>query len=172
MFETAEAKQFFAAWQALRSGDALPHYRAVFQHLPTDMLPRILIIEQMSPQAYVVRFMGTQTAETWNQDLTGQDAFAAVSPKVAAAGRRNLAQVLSKPCGIVTIGLFTMKNREALAMENVILPAGNDPGRPARVLGFGQDLKPPFPIDDDRPDMARRRWIDLGFGVPTAKPAG
>ena len=57
MFETEEAKQFFAAWQALRNGDELPHFRVVFQHLPTDMLPHILIVELIGPEAHVVRFM-------------------------------------------------------------------------------------------------------------------
>ena len=95
-----------------------------------------------------------------------------MSPRMTAAGRRNFAQILAKPCGLANIGLFTLKDGDDLALENIILPAGNDPGRPARALCFSQNLRPPFPLDDDRPDMLRRRWIDLGFGVPQAKPAG
>src|SRR3954466_348899 len=108
MFETEEAKRFFAAWQALRSGGGLPHYRDVFQNLAHDLLPQIVIIEQMSPDLYITRFMGTRFTELFNLDLTGQDAFAAVSPKMAAAGRHNVSQVLAQPCGIVTIGLFSL----------------------------------------------------------------
>ena len=171
MFETEGAKRFFAAWQAMRTGDELPHYRTVFQQLPTDLLPRILIIEQASPDSYITRFMGTRFAELWNLDMTGQDAFSATSPRVAAAGKRNLLQMLAKPCGINTIGVFTLKSRPELAMENFNLPVGNDPGRPARVLGFCQEVPAPFPFDDDRPDVIRRRWVDLGFGVPAGKPA-
>ncbi|MBX7199952.1 MAG: PAS domain-containing protein [Rhodospirillaceae bacterium] len=171
MFKTTEAMRFFAAWQTLRTRDELPHYRTVFQGIPNDLLPQLLIIEHVSDDAYTVRFMGTRTAEFWGQDLTGQDCFAAVSPRIATAGRRNLRTVLSHPCGIVTWGLFTLKSRGEIGMENVILPVSNDPGKPLRILGFGQEMRPPLPEGDDRPDMAQRRWIDLGFGVPAAKPA-
>ena len=171
MFETEEAKSFFAAWQTLRKGNDLPHYRDVFQNLPNDLLPQIVIIEQMSPDLYITRFMGTRFTELWNLDLTGQDAFGAVSPKVAAAGRYNVGQLLAQPCGILTIGLFSLKSRDDLAMEHVTLPVTNDPGRPPRSLGFVQNLRPPFRLEDDRIDMARRRWIDIGFGVPSGKPA-
>ncbi len=171
MFETEEAKRFFAAWQGMRSGGELPHFRTVFQTLPNDLLPQAVIIEQQTPDTYITRFMGTRFADLWNLDLTGQDAFTAVTPKVAAAGRQNVARVLSHPCGIVTIGLFSLKSRDDLAMEHVTLPLSNDSGRPPRTLGFVQNLRPPYPLVDDRPDVARRRWIDIGFGVPAAKPA-
>ena len=171
MFETKEAKRFFAAWQGMRSGDELPHFRTVFQNLPNDLLPQAVIIEQQTPDTYITRFMGTRFADLWNLDLTGQDAFTAVSPKVAAAGRHNVGQVLAHPCGIVTIGLFSLKSRDDLAMEHVTLPLSNDSGRPPRTLGFVQNLRLPYPLEDDRPDVARRRWIDIGFGVPAAKPA-
>ena len=171
MFETEEAKQFFAAWQALRTGDELPHFREVFQRLPTELLPHILIVERMAPEEHVVRFMGTRLAELRQRDFTGQDLFVLMSPRVAAAGRRNFAQVLGKPCGLANIGVFSQKGGDVLALENIVLPAGNDPGRPARALCFSHNLRPPFPVDDDRPDAVRRRWIDLGFGVPAGKPA-
>ncbi|MHB1204949.1 MAG: PAS domain-containing protein [Rhodospirillaceae bacterium] len=175
MFETEEAKQFFAAWQALRSGKDLPHFRAVFQHLPTDMLPQAMIFERVSGRdnvdQYVVRFMGTRAAEYWSRDITGHDILSLMSPKTASAGRRNMATVLAHPCGLISMGAFSIVSRDELAVESVIVPASNDPGRPARILGFLQDLRPPLPLDDDRLDMARRRWIDIGFGVPPAKPA-
>lgn len=176
MFETEEAKRFFAAWQALRRGDELPHYRTVFQNLPNDMLPQAQIFEQMpgadGVDRYVMRFMGTRAAEYWGRDITGHDLFSLMSPKTASAGRRNMATVLAHPCGLISLGVFRIVSRDELAVESVIIPAANEPGRPARILGFVQDLRAPFPIDDDRPDMARRRWIDIGFGVPTVKPAG
>jgi hypothetical protein len=171
MFETEEAKRFFAAWQAMRTGDALPHYRTVFQHLPNDLLPRIMIIEQMTLESYIARFMGTRFAELWHQDLTGQDAFSAASPKVAAAARRNVTHVLTKPCGIVTVGSFSLRVRTELALETVSLPVTNDPGRPARTVTFVQEIIRPLSRSEDRPDVAQRQWIDLGFGVPAAKPA-
>lgn len=176
MFETEEAKQFFAAWQALRSGNDLPHFRAVFQHLPTDMLPQVMIFERVTSrdnvEQYIVRFMGTRAAEYWSRDITGHDIFSQMSPKTASAGRRNMATVLAHPCGLVSLGVFRVVSRDELAVETVIIPASNDPGRPARILGFVQDMRRPLPLDDDRPDMAaRRRWVDIGFGVPAAKPA-
>ncbi len=171
MFKTEEAERFFAAWQALRTGLELPHYRSVFQSLSNDLLPQVAIIEQTSPDLYTTRFMGTRFVELLNVDLTGQDAFTAFSPKVAAAGRHNVGHVLAHPCGIVTIGRFALKAREDLALEHVTVPLINDPGRPPRTLGFVQKMRPPYPLDDDRLDMSRRRWIDIGFGVPAVKPA-
>lgn len=95
----------------------------------------------------------------------------AVTPKIAVAGRRNMARVLAHACGIVTIGRFWLKSRDELAMEHVTLPLSNDAGRPPRTLGLVQNLRPPFSLADDRPDMSQRRWIDIGFGVPATKPA-
>ncbi len=185
MFKTDEAKRFFAAWQRLRKGGEFPHYRAVFQDLPHEFLPQALIFEQVfAPAAdggkddakkldlYMVRFMGTRVAEYWNRDITGHDIFALMAPKVAAAGRRNMAAVLGHPCGLITVGVFTIASRDELAIETVIVPVANDPGRPARILGFAQHLTAPFPVDDDRHDVAERRWLDLGAGIPPRKPAG
>ena len=175
MFKTEEAKRFFAAWQALRKEAALPHYRQVFQDLPHEFLPQGLILEQVydakNLDLYMVRFMGTRVAEYWNLDVTGNDIFALMAPKVATAGRRNMASVLSHPCGLITVGLFSIASRDELAIETVTVPAANEPGRPARILGFVQDLRAPFPLADDRPDVAERQWLDIGMGVPAKKPA-
>lgn len=175
MFKTEEAKRFFAAWQALRKGGELPHYRAVFQELPNVFLPQALIFEQILDEdgldRYMVRFMGTRAAEYWNRDITGHDMFGLLSPKIATAGRRNMATVLSHPCGLISVGVFTIASRDELAVESVVVPTANDPGRPPRILGFVQHLSAPFPVEDDRHDIAERRWLEIGAGVPSRRPA-
>lgn len=192
MFKTEEAKRFFAAWQGLRKGDQLPHYREVFQNLPNEWLPQVMIFEQIFEDApgpgsgsgaegakqkegakidkYILRFMGTRAVEYWNRDITGHDIFSLLAPKLAAAGRRNMATVLEHPCGLITIGVFTIASREELPIESVLVPTANDPGRPARILGFVQHLSAPFPVADDRHDTPERRWFDIGSGVPNRKP--
>lgn len=153
----------------------MPHYRAVFQNLPNEFLPQLLIFEQVfegdTSERYMVRFIGTRAADYWSRDITGEDLLALLAPKVAAAGRRNMATVLAHPCGLITLGVFTIASRDELAIETVIVPAANDPGRPARILGFVQHLSVPFPVADDRPDTPERHWLDIGAGVPKKKPA-
>lgn len=171
MFETEEAKRFFAAWQALRDGTEVPHFRTAFQRLPSEILPQLLVVERESEDLYTTRFAGTRVVEFWGEDMTGRNALDALPPRMAMAAKRNLFQVISHPCGIASLGVYPVTARGEVAMEYVFLPALNDPGKPPRILGFGQSLKPPLPMEDDRPGVARRRWIDLGFGVPAERPA-
>ena len=184
MFKTDEVARFFAAWQALRTEKAIPHYRAIFQDLPKEMIPQLMILEQAPLQnegageadpgyspGYTVRFMGTRLAGIMNYDFTGEE-VRTLFPKLAQPARRNLAALLTQPCGLSTLGVFANMARTDLRIETAVLPAANDPGRPARVIFFAQGLPAPFPLDDERPDRATRRWIDIGHGTPAKGPWG
>jgi hypothetical protein len=172
MFHTAGAKAFFAAWQALRTDKSIPHFRTVFQGLPTELIPQLMILEEASDDRYIVRFMGTQFVELWGQDITGLDRLSLMKPKVAAAGRSNMRTVLEHPCGLRNLGIYAMPSRSDLEIESVLLPAANDPAKPRRVLTFGQSAQLGLVVaKDQHQEIAEREWVDLGFGVPAKRPA-
>jgi hypothetical protein len=172
MFHTAGAKAFFAAWSALRTDKSIPHYRAVFQGLSTDLIPNLMILEEASDDRYIVRFMGTRFVEMWGQDITGLDRMSLMKPKVAEAGRNNMRSVLEQPCGLRNLGIYAMPSRNDLEIESVLLPAVNDPGKPRRVLTFGQDVQLGLVVSkDENQEISEREWVDLGYGVPARRPA-
>lgn len=163
---------FFAAWEALRTGNAIPHFRAVFESLSSEMIPRLMILEEAGEGRAVVRFMGTRFVELWGEDITGNDRFALMPPRVATAARDNVARVLAQPCGMCNFGVHAMLARADLQIESVLLPALNDTGKPRRVLGFGQEV-PARLSGDGVPlvEVVSREWLDIGFGVPAEPPA-
>jgi hypothetical protein len=172
MFHTAGAKAFFAAWNALRTDKSIPHYRTVFQGLSSDLIPNLMILEEGANDSYIVRFMGTRFVELWGEDITGQDRTALMKPKVAAGGRSNMRSVLEQPCGLRNLGIYAMPSRSDLEIESVLLPAANDPGKPRRVLTFGQDVQLGLVVSKDQnQEIAEREWVDIGFGVPARRPA-
>ena len=59
MFKTAAALAFLDAWRVLTVKTQTPHFREGFKEFPTDLLTRMLVIEESPSGDYVIRFMGT-----------------------------------------------------------------------------------------------------------------
>jgi hypothetical protein len=175
MFLTSEVKRFFEAWQALRAGETVPHYRVLFEALAPDLIPGMMLLEESAGERYIVRFMGTALVEFWGGDLTGQDRFAAMPPKAAATAERNLHELLAVPCGATAVQPYGAQLQHEA--EIIVLPVGNDPGKPRRLACFAQDVKNPLnggPAGGPRNTAAVRyqqTWVDLGFGLPARPPA-
>jgi len=171
MFLTAEVRRFFEAWQGLRAGEAIPHYRALFEALAPELIPGMMLFEQASEERYIVRFMGTMLVDMWGEDLTGRDRFASMPAKVAKSAQNNLHSILSFPCGGASVQPYGVKMQ--VETEFVLLPAANDPGKPQRVVAFAQDLRgasPPTGLQEPPGILHEARWLDLGFGVPRRPP--
>ena len=173
MFQTAAAGAFFAAWQALRTDGALPHSHALFQGLPSSLVPRLVILEQAPGDRYVVRFMGTARVDIWGEEVTGRDSLELMSPALAGIARRNLATVLDHPCGLHQIGRYiTPAGREAQT-EHITLPVGTDPGLPRRLMNFSEEISTiAYGAPGGEIQAAlRREWLDIGSGLPAKPPA-
>ena len=171
MFLTAEVTRFFEAWKKLRAGDAIPHYRALFEALAPDLIPGMMLFEQAPDERYIVRFMGTMLVALWGEDLTGKDRFASMPAKVAKSAQSNLRAILGFPCGGISVQPYGTKMQ--VETEFVLLPVGNDPGKPSRVVAFAQDLRGASSKagPEEPPEILYEpRWIDLGFGVPDRRP--
>ena len=67
MFLTIGVKRFFEAWQGLRAGEAFPHYRELFDALPPDLIPGMMLLEESPGGRYTVRFMGTALVDFWGE---------------------------------------------------------------------------------------------------------
>ena len=174
MFRTAEVSRFYAAWQELRSENAVPHYRRVFEAIDHALIPQIAVLEETPAAArggvrHIVRFLGTRLVELWGRDITDQDWLGELPPRRADSWRRNAQAVLDHPCALYSFRFFRLRERSDVDMEVLNLPAANDPSRPRRLIKFIQEVRPvPYSLAEDGP--AERRWLDLGFGVPGRGP--
>jgi hypothetical protein len=170
MFLTAEVKRFFEAWQSLRANDGIPHYRLLFDALAPEFIPAMMVLEESEDNRYIVRFMGTTLVDLRGEDLTGKDRLSDLSRKTAAAAALNLRDMLATPCGATALQAYGPNAR--YQVESLLLPALNDPGRPRRVVGFGQVIQPAEPggLAEAQPLLADERWVDIGFGVPGRRP--
>ena len=140
MFKTASTAAFLEAWRVLSSKTQTPHFRAVFQDLPSDLIPRILVIEVAPKDEYVIRFMGTSRAEMWGQELTGKSPLEVMSYPVASAARQNLGTMLAHPCGMYHIAHYNTALGRDVLMEHITMPAANDPGMPRRLINFAEEV--------------------------------
>src|SRR5690606_26447690 len=143
MFHTPGAKAFFDAWQGLRQGNQIPHYRTVFDRMAPEFISRLMICDVVLPDTFLVRFMGTTVLELWKEEVTGKDMMAMLPAANAGTARKNMAVLLTHPCGMRNLGVFAVSGGTDVKLENVFLPLGNDPGRPQRLLIFGQELGRP-----------------------------
>lgn len=171
MFLTAEAAAFFAAWQGLRTDAAFPHYRDAFQRLPSHMIPRLMVLEEGPDGQYVVRFLGTECAQAFGQDITGQDSLRFLAPKVALAARHNMKTMIDHPCGMHHVAHYATNLGPEMKLENVTLPIANDDGLPKRMINFLQQTGAKFgKALGEVMTVSERTWIDAGFGVPAKSP--
>jgi hypothetical protein len=177
MFKSGDAAAFFAAWRDLReighgSEFKVPHYRSVFQQLPPEMLPRLAVVEETQRGEYVIRFMGTWRVEIWGKDLTGGNPLALMSPALVQSARRNMETVLEHPCGMYFTAQYVTPSGREVLVENITLPAGNDPGLPRRIVNFVDELSTTGYGDTVGAlhSIGARAWLDIGAGVPKKLP--
>src|SRR5437868_8160369 len=123
MFLTLEVKRFFEAWQSLRVRKAIPHYRALFDSMPADLIPGMMLFEDAPGAEVVVRFMGTGLVDLLGVDLTGEARFSRMTPKGARNASRNIAQVLGVPCGVRFVGAYGDPRGSFHEMEGIALPS-------------------------------------------------
>lgn len=172
MFQSAGAAAFFAAWKGLCLNTPIPHYREVFQSLSTEMIPRLIILEEAGDQ-HIIRFMGTLRTEVWGKDLTGTNALALMKPGVALAARRNMHTMCEHPCGMYHMSHYITPTGREVHMENVTVPVGNDPGLPRRLLNFIEEISM-IAYGEPRGEIlgaTQRTWLDIGAGIPKKAPA-
>jgi hypothetical protein len=178
MFQSVGAAAFFAAWQGLNQTGPntplkLPHYRDAFQHMPSELLPHIAIVEETANDVWVIRFLGTWRVEMWGDDLTGTDPLVVMPPPVAAASRRNMQVMLTHPCGMSYLAHYITPSGREVSIESITMPIGNDPGLPRRMINYVEELAT---IGYGDPlgavsTMEKRTWLDIGAGVPKKAPA-
>ncbi len=172
MFRTSGATAFFSAWETLRENKSIPHYRTIFERLSSELIPQLLILEEVS-DTYVVRFMGTHFAEMLGEDLTSKDYLVGLRPKQAAVLRELLAEVVAVPCGLWTRTYLTAPRHSDLEIEKVMLPTTNDPDKPRRILTYGHLVQSgTFLTGNQKSMLLEHRWIDIGAGLPGMAASG
>lgn len=171
LFKTKAAADFVAAWRVLCAATPTPHFRDAFQKLPTELIPRVMVLEWAPGDKYIIRFMGTSRAEMWGKDLTGLDSIT-LMPNTAAQARANLATMLDHPCGMYHIAQYKTPTGREMEMENLVVPVANDPGLPRRVLNFAEEYATTAygaPAGEVF-SVSQRIWLDVGAGVPEKPP--
>jgi len=172
MIKTASAAAFLAAWQRLCAETPTPHYRTAFQHLSSDILPKLLVLEVMPEHKYIVRFMGTVRAQIWGQELTGKDSLAMMPPHVIASAKLNLATMSAHPCGMYHVFHLNTPTGREMMMEHITVPVANDPDHPRRLINFAEEISTvAYGVSQGEiHNVTGREWIDVGAGVPAKAP--
>lgn len=166
-FATEDAHSFWTAWDGLRNGRTLPHYRDLFEGVPSALIPRMVILER-AKDGYIVRFVGTGVVELWGSDHTG-DNLTQVMPSAFLKGLSPLLDLArSYPCGVSSLANVETGRGIFVQLDVVVLPVANDPERPGRVVIFSSMLprRNGDPLLTTTVRRANRVWIDLGCGVP------
>jgi hypothetical protein len=164
-------KAFLRHWMKLpRTGHA-PHSNDFLDHPPAALMPYVLI-EDVTAEGLVVRFMGTAVVERWQHDLTGK----VIGANLPAAERRRMeyygGAVATHPCGMRQTGDLRSSTGRMVSFEAVLLPLSVDAGRPPRLVAYSHMLDPLGQREHNSQyaQSSSRSWFDIGAGVPAEPP--
>ena len=168
-----ECRAFVEHWNTVRGDTLVPPTETFLDSMSGRFASRLYITELM-PTASVVRYLGTELAQRWGSDLTGQEILADRPAAVRARLRKIMAAVSGHPCGYFATSLFLSTNDRTHAASLVRLPLAVQPGRPARTVTYSEPeigfVKDPAPIR--RFETLESAWVDIGAGVPSEAPQG
>jgi len=166
-YMTDACRAFAAHWHALPRRGTLPHCSDFLDAAPLSLMPLVMLYE-IHPEGFLLRFVGTRLVEQWRHDRTGTMMAFGRHPALAGEVRQMTGLLLETPCGIRHLGAMQTNLNRRLECETLTLPLGVDDGKPPRLArccmileslqrdealtGFGAE--------------AKRQWIDLGRGIP------
>lgn len=169
LFRTDHCRSFFAHWQSLRVGDALPTLKDYLGKPHPLLQPNTAIKDVVEPGYLRVRLFGTHLVDVFGVDVTGQNLMVfAGSEAMAAELWLYQHAVATHPAGLGSVKLAATASGRSISFEDVELPLTPFPGGPPCMvccLGFVE-------VIDYKDAMFKLlkhtsiRWFDIGWGVP------
>ena len=171
LFQSPGCQDFFDHWRRLASGATVPHTRTYFDH-PTPLIRSTLIFELLS-EGTLVRLMGTELVARWQQNVTGDYLESHMAQSDASRFRTDLKTVCAHPAGVCGIGEAKTSTNRPLGFEAVVLPLAVDAGKPPRCVVY-RECHGKLDFHEHKVGFywpQKRDWIDVGAGMPAAKPS-
>ncbi len=167
-----ELMEFAAAWQNWR-GDGLPPDRGqVSLDDISLLLPRVMVLEVLSPTEAPFRLVGTSYRETFGIELTGLNFVDLATPgNRAVRGHRPWAMA-NTPCGSHASSPDLNPSRAGNLIHTLSFPVRpKQPNQPMQFFGlsFGTrkvDLSVSYGIDMVERLADNFSYIDIGAGLP------
>lgn len=170
-FEHASAASFADYWESLPKQDLVPSRHDFDPGRQGAILSTFIIHELVSPEVVRIRLVGTRHRDGFGADVTGRNYLDFVEPQRRAKAARAIRLVCEHPCGMLVRLVTTSETGRFNHNESLALPMRDDDGR-ARLVYYQSNWTPLAEYRDSSTDklaiigVARRRFIDLGAGVP------
>ncbi len=167
-----ELMEFAAAWQNWR-GDGLPPDRGqVSLDDISLLLPRVMVLEVLSPTEAPFRLVGTSYRDTFGIELTGLNFVDLATPGNRAVRGHRLWAMANTPCGSHASSPDLNPSRAGNLIHTLSFPVRpKQPNQPMQFFGlsFGTrkvDLSVSYGIDMVERLADNFSYIDIGAGLP------
>jgi hypothetical protein len=164
------ARELLVAWSRLPARGFVPDRSDFDPMAVAHILPVVSIIERIGPDDWRFRLVGTEIERRWGRGITGSNITDIVSPPAVAVMRRELREIVERPCGSWSERLVALRSERRAVLETLRLPLRAGDGRVSLVLSCSGELAPRV---SPRPDaareihtIARQRYVDIGAGCP------
>lgn len=164
--------KFLQWWDDARQGRSHPVRSALQIEKIAPLIPRVTIVDVVSPDRMIFRLTGTTIDEQAGINPTGINIFDITPPDQRSLRSKRLWQMSHQPC----IGLLFYENRlqwgDGLVSAGVTVPvAFKDSPHGVQLMSFFDSYRPSIdreeigsPITQNMPD--RFAYVDIGRGVP------
>jgi hypothetical protein len=167
-----DSKQLLTAWKAWRGDRLLPHRRDMDLVSIARLMPKLVLLEIVSPERMVFRLAGTEIEAAVGIRLMGRDYIALAQPEHRSLRAKVLWAAAGQPCGVVVFQTFPHPGTgRPHQSENFALPIlPNDADAPiqlicvaSRLPALEAGIRVPLPLNRTE---TMHQFIDIGGGLP------
>jgi hypothetical protein len=138
-----------------------------------EILPVVSLLQHLGCDTWCFRVAGTEVERRWARKLTGANYFDIdfVSPRAAAALRREFRQITEWPCASWSRRRVEFASGRCAAIETVRLPLRAGDGSVSLIVSVSEEFCNRTPSLSDAPreiiKITEQEFVDIGAGRPT-----
>jgi hypothetical protein len=167
-----ELVEFAAAWRRWRGDQLLPRRSNVKRKEISRILPRVMVLEVISPDEARFRLVGTSYLEIFGVELTGLNFVNLVPPEDREVRGGRLLAMVNTPCGSYMATPDPNTSSTGNVLHTLSLPVlPNIPDKPMQFFGITFGTKPMQSTSKYGADLLKNladrfTYIDIGAGLP------
>ncbi len=162
---------FIDYWASLRRGALVPTFEQFSETMSARFTPSVYIVE-LTDEAAIVRFQGTELVERWAGDLTGHDIHTGFPHYFRSRSLWNMRNVATFPCGLFGRAAYLTSRGRNVTSDHIQLPLAAAEGSAPRLVHYSDK------VTDDAvgetiaqyAKIHKHEWFDIGAGVPPTLP--
>ena len=167
--------EFAAAWRNWRGDAMLPSRGQIKLDEIGRLLPRVMVLEVLSPGEALFRLVGTAYLELFGVELTGLNFVDLATPENRAMRGERLWAMATTPCGSYMSSPDPNPGRVDNILHTLTLPVQPEqPDQPMQFFGLTYGTMQMNLSDNYDEDLLKRlanqfNYIDIGAGLPTGR---